>query len=408
MQEVDGTSYLFDYTGAQKTGWQTIQGVRRYYDPDSGEPSTGWITTGGYRYYVSADTGKQTGEITLQGKRYLLDSTYGYQHLGFCTFSDKTVSYYKSDGSIVSGWLKTDGNTYYFASDGAMQTGLQTIGNKTYYFSSADMMQTGWHKIDGEKYYFSTDGTMRTGWQTISGSKYYFGTDGVMCTSWQTIDGSKYYFGLSGVMCTGKQTIGGKRYTFDTSGKLHTVQICLDAGYYGKYNQSPVNGTYYESDMSWKLHLYLKEALESYGIEVITTRENQATDLDLETRGETAESCDLFLSLHSNACDDSSVGAPLTCCCVDGMMDTLGQLLADTVHEVMGTSQGGTIWKRVGVSGDYYGVLRGASHVGVSGILLEHSYHTNLAATNWLLVDSNLERMAKAEAAVIAAYFGLT
>ena len=30
---IDGTDYLFDYTGAQKTGWRTVNGIRRYYDP---------------------------------------------------------------------------------------------------------------------------------------------------------------------------------------------------------------------------------------------------------------------------------------------------------------------------------------------------------------------------------------
>lgn len=88
-------------------------------------------------------------------------------------------------------------------------------------------------------------------------------------------------------------------------------------------------------------------------------------------------------------------------------MDVLGQQLANVVHQVMGTAQAGTIWKRQGDNGDYYGVLRGATKVGTPAILLEHSYHTNLRATNWLLSDANLQKMAEAEANVIAAFFGL-
>ena len=53
------------------------------------------------------------------------------------------------------------------------------------------------------------------------------------------------------------------------------TKICIDAGHYGKYNRSPAIPEYYESDMTWKLHLKLKEHLESYNIEVITTRKNQ-------------------------------------------------------------------------------------------------------------------------------------
>lgn len=185
------------------------------------------------------------------------------------------------------------------------------------------------------------------------------------------------------------------------------MKICLDAGHYGKYNQSPVNKIYYESDMSWKLHLYFKSALESHGINVITTRPNQKNDLSLTSRGSKAAGCELFLSLHSNACGDASVDYPLACCSVSGKADTLGQQLANTVHTIMGTTQTGRIWKRQGNSGDYYGVLRGAASVGVPGILMEHSFHTNLAATNWLLVDANLKKLAQAEASTIAAHYGI-
>ena len=37
------------------------------------------------------------------------------------------------------------------------------------------------------------------------------------------------------------------------------VKICLDAGHYGKYNQSPCNKAYFESEAMWKLTEYLKE-----------------------------------------------------------------------------------------------------------------------------------------------------
>ena len=51
------------------------------------------------------------------------------------------------------------------------------------------------------------------------------------------------------------------------------VKVCLDAGHYGKYNRSPAVSSYYESDMTWKLHNYLKKELESFGIVVVTTRQ---------------------------------------------------------------------------------------------------------------------------------------
>ena len=184
------------------------------------------------------------------------------------------------------------------------------------------------------------------------------------------------------------------------------MRICLDAGHYGKYNQSPVNPAYWESEFTWKFHLLLKSELEHRGFEVTTTRSDQTKDLDVCKRGQLAKGCDLFLSIHSNACADQSADYPLACCCVNRQADVLGHELAESVGKVMATSGKARIWWRTGNGGaDYYGVLRGAASVGVPGILLEHSFHTNRRATEWLMNDENLRRMAAAEADVIAAHF---
>ncbi len=192
-----------------------------------------------------------------------------------------------------------------------------------------------------------------------------------------------------------------------------SIKICIDAGHYGKYNRSPVNNKYYESDMTWKLHGYLKAALLLYGFAVVTTRKEQGKDLALMSRGKAAKGCDLFISLHSNACgsevkNPEVVDHPLACCTVTGKADAIGKQLADTVARVMGTAQSGRITKKVGNGGnDWYTVLCGAAAVGVPGVLLEHSFHTNSRATAWLLSDANLRKLAEAEAACIAAYFGI-
>ena len=187
------------------------------------------------------------------------------------------------------------------------------------------------------------------------------------------------------------------------------MKICIDAGHYGKYNRSPVNGAYYESDMAWKLHLYLKAELEAYGVEVVTTRAKQAKDLSLMQRGQAAKGCDLFISVHSNACEDETADHPLACCTITGKADSIGQKLADAVAETMETKQKGRIWKKKGTYGnDWFTVLYGAASVGVPGVLMEHSFHTNRAAVDWLLVDANLRKLAAAEAKTIAEHYGLT
>lgn len=183
--------------------------------------------------------------------------------------------------------------------------------------------------------------------------------------------------------------------------------VCLDAGHYAKYNRSPVVPDYYESDMNWKLHLLLENRLLQYGIEVRLTRKDKQKDLNEYYRGTAAKGCDLLLSIHSNAAAKETVDYPAVYVPLDGSGNELGEALARCIEETMDTVDAGRIATRKGQNGDYYGVIRGAAAVGVTGIILEHSFHTNARATRWLMDESNLERMADAEAKIIANWFGV-
>lgn len=199
--------------------------------------------------------------------------------------------------------------------------------------------------------------------------------------------------------------------------------ITLDAGHYGNYNRSPVNQAYYESHMNWDLHLLLKEELEKYGFVVVTTRPNMEKDLALVDRGRKAAGTDFFISIHSNACGTESVDHPIAYGYVDDkemqiddISRDLGGLLAEEVAKIMETVQPGRIATRKAASDrnkdgklndEYYGVLHGAKSVKVPGIILEHSFHTNLRATNWLMNKDNLKKLATAEAKILAEYFGM-
>lgn len=187
------------------------------------------------------------------------------------------------------------------------------------------------------------------------------------------------------------------------------MKICLDAGHYGKYNPSPVVKGYYEAEMAWKLHLLLKTELESYGCQVITTRGDQAKDLEVSKRGKAAQGCDLFISLHSNATADCSASAdyPIVYGQISGIADALAEKLANRIAEVMQTKQSGRVGHRKGNNGDYYGVLRGSAAVGVPGLLIEHSFHTNERSAKWLMDENHLRQLAKSEAEVIAKHYGL-
>lgn len=189
------------------------------------------------------------------------------------------------------------------------------------------------------------------------------------------------------------------------------VKICLDAGHFGKYNQSPANSKYFESDMTWKLHLLLKKYLEKYGCIVSLTRNDKNKDLSLTARGRKSKGYDLFISLHSNALTNEvneNVDYALVIVPIDGKGNELGDILADCVTDVMCTKQEGRVISRKGSGNwDYYGVIYGATSVGTVGIIIEHSFHTQTRATNWLLDDNNLDKLARAEAEAIAKYYGL-
>lgn len=193
---------------------------------------------------------------------------------------------------------------------------------------------------------------------------------------------------------------------------MSKIKICLDAGHVGsKYNQSPVVKTYYESAMVWKLHLKLKAELETRGFEVITTRADIDTDLGVYKRGAASKGCNVFISLHSNACSTESVDYPVVYRAYDNLNDVgvLALQIAKKIGELMGTNQAGrTATRKNSAGGEYYGVLRGARAVGTPFyMLIEHSFHTNTAATKWLSVDANLDKLAVAEAELLADYFGI-
>ena len=205
------------------------------------------------------------------------------------------------------------------------------------------------------------------------------------------------------------------------------MKICVDAGHAGKTNPYVVNGKTigWESEMAWSLHQKLVRELRSAGIEVVTTRSDIADDPALLFRGRTAEGCDLFLSLHSNAGSETA-DYPLAVCSVDGTADAIGLELARAVQKTMSTAQLGKVWKRDFQTGnavtvdnekhpqfgkrvyntDYYGVLRGAAQIGIPGVLLECSFHTNAARAQWLTTDKNLDKLAKALCDTIVEHYG--
>lgn len=201
---------------------------------------------------------------------------------------------------------------------------------------------------------------------------------------------------------------------FDREGEKEEMsnkfKVHIDPGHQtDHYNRSTTNGNYYESNMTWKLANYLKSELESRGITVTLSRRFINENPSLYNRGYVAKGCDLFLSLHSNACGTESVDYPVVYRAYDKTIaDDFALKLANLIHNLMGTKQAGRTATRTGKNGEYYGVLRGARAAGLTYYyIVEHSFHTNANATNWLLNDNNLRTLAKKEAELIASYFNV-
>lgn len=202
-----------------------------------------------------------------------------------------------------------------------------------------------------------------------------------------------------------------------------TKKIMLDPGHAGSYyNASPVVTGYYESNMTWTLALCLKDALETRGFVVGMTRQSKDEDPGLIERGRRSEGYDLFLSLHSNAAGSEAPDAPWVIHFLpDGKTDAdevsrlAAEALGPVISRVMEVSPPYYYTKSVDFDRDgngyaddeYYGVLFGAKSVGVPGVILEHSFHTNRYAAEWLLGEDNLIRLAEAEADALASLYGM-
>lgn len=282
--EIDGVPYLFGFSGALKTDWQTVGEKRFYYDPATGQPVFGWVEYFGSRYYVTAEDGKLTGFQEIDGLQYAF-SEDGALYTG--EFYAEDVRYYAApetgvlqegliaagtetvvtdaDGVVVTGWYETeDGRVFY--SDpvtGQAVLGLVNVEGSYYYFTSIDgmvkdvvlldgilypfseetgILADGWYVYDGVTYYFDRDlmttltdtladidgvtyyfdefGMLTSGWRTIGENVYWFGTDGVMYTGVLELDGDTYLLGADGKRCTGWNTIGETDYYFHEDGTM--------------------------------------------------------------------------------------------------------------------------------------------------------------------------------------------
>ncbi len=250
----DGSEYYANTSGVLLSGWQKIDNLWYYFSTVTRKRDTSAYVDDDYfayatengtenTYYFTNGTSLAKNWQTIKGLRYYFDSVTGILRTGFFQVGrtwyyyeeDRTVKtgwwenpntgnvhYFNGKGVAVTGWQTIDGSRYYFDANSVMQTQKVKIGNTTYFFGPDGKMRTGFVKYCDTTYYFHTNGQMRKGWQTIGGQRYYFDTEGAMQTGFVTIGRAVYYFdegaASRGQMRKGVQSIRGKSYYFNNSG----------------------------------------------------------------------------------------------------------------------------------------------------------------------------------------------
>lgn len=195
-------------------------------------------------------------------------------------------------------------------------------------------------------------------------------------------------------------------------------KVCIDAGHIPGANKSPCVPGYSEGTQMLILADFLAAALrECYDdVEVFFTRDDVHNDMDVVQRGRNAKGADLFVSLHSNASNNTKcdgINFVYVLYPYDGINNSrqVAEKLADAAETSIAMKAGCQPWRvdtRQGDHGDWYGVMRGARQVGVPlYFILEHGFHTNCDNAVALLDPELLSHIATAEALVIGETLGL-
>lgn len=191
------------------------------------------------------------------------------------------------------------------------------------------------------------------------------------------------------------------------------MKICLDPGHDKGYNPSPCGCGYSEGTRMYEFCVLLKAALERYkDVTVVMTRQKVEDDLSLYNRAACGKDCDLLISAHSNAVGtDVNENVDYVSCYypVSGELQELAKKLSAVVAKTIGTNQAPKAiqkWNSAHTA-DWMGIIRHSAAFGVPALLLEHSFHTNTCVTKWLMSDDNLQKLADAEAEVIAESYNL-
>lgn len=258
-QEIEGETYLFSKNGVLKTGWRTVAGKRRYYNPETGKPVYGRFTVCGEEFFIEPDEGKLTDAIYKgeNGDLYLVSEKgtfvreqgrYEQDGAYYCVTENGTLAkglakvndipyIFGEDGKQKLGWVEDNGREFYYdTTNGEIKLGLANIDNNCYFIDINNGKTKGVVDIDGVDYYFSEDnGVLQTGLLEINEKIKYFYPDGTYAVGVTEINGKKYLFDEYGTRISGLNTVDGKLYYANEEGLLLNgrLKIGEDKYYFG-------------------------------------------------------------------------------------------------------------------------------------------------------------------------------
>lgn len=242
---IDGVPYLFGFSGALKTDWQTVDGKRYYYDPADGKAVFGFVTYFDKTYYVTPEDGKLTGDHSIGSEMYCFDED-GVLYAAMSPVEAEAPLHAGAPAAPAEQTAEpvteeaaepvTEPVTENMTEPAAEPVTEEVTEPVTEELTEAPTepettvpaeaestapVLTGFHTFEGKTYYYFADGTPAVGWLVLDNGKFYFDENSVMVTGWHEENGNRYYFQENGLMEeSATLDIDGVECTFDENGVL--------------------------------------------------------------------------------------------------------------------------------------------------------------------------------------------
>ena len=431
VKMVSGKDYTVSYSNNDAAGTATVT-------------LTGMGNLSGSTFRTFTLKKPSAGVSTVNGTTYYADKNGNVQK----SVTNSIISY--SDKFLTSNMSSLFKQKGYTVSPSLPRVGFSSVSKGA---SDRKIVLTWGHELD-EKYtsylLFKGD-TYGADWKLLKEIKVNTSSADYKYTNNISTFNSRFFrYALAGVTVR-----NGKKYisplSFETG--WSKIKICLDPGHYIGCN---ANEEYSEGTQMLLLGGKLKTSLtdaklsgfafadvkitrtgngitETFSKGVANEKYNSDYGYCLATRGKYAKGCDYFISLHTNATSTNSWYTPSfweVQCYVNltangssfdkALAYEVGLAASKTIApggKTINSRAPFTYSKVINrlVSGDgktyragdtYYAVNRAADKVGVPGMLIEQSFHTNPEARKWLLKDANLAKLAKAESNAILKHYG--